>query len=186
MSTAWPGYDCTLFSGEPGSPGMTFNSKIDIPSGCTGTLEYLQLIDRCLEKRNLSGDYKRRKTGGYVLDTSDPYASKGVTSSGAIDFSTNDSPGAGAIGWNYIFITDRFKMWLLWTPSSPSFPSSFPYFVGVRSCGDIATGIACSIPCRAIASEPSSASCGRMPPRAGRNRRPGSRRCRRRAGPTSR
>lgn len=120
MTTAWSG-SCEMAFGTPGSPGMTYNSEVSVPSGCTGTLEYLQLIDRCLEKREAAtGNYKRRKSGGYVLDGSDPYASKGVTSSGRVTFSSNDSPGAGAAGWNYMFITDRFKMWLLWTPNSPS------------------------------------------------------------------
>lgn len=134
MTTAWSG-NCEMAFGEPTAVGMTFKSEVDVPAGCTGKLEYVQLIDRCLEKKQdgtgvparpgvaaIPAIYKRRKSGGYVLDNSDPYlgVNKIVTAPGSATLTTDDSPGSDAAGWDYMSITDKFKMWLLWTPNLPA------------------------------------------------------------------
>ncbi|HEX8162185.1 MAG TPA: DUF4157 domain-containing protein [Pyrinomonadaceae bacterium] len=121
MTTAWPPRNiCEMAFGLPTAAGMTFNSSVDVPSGCTGVLAYLQLIDRCLEKRDPSGAYQRRNSSGYVLDGQDPYDSRLVTAPGTVNYSNNDSPGSDAPGWDFMSINDKFKMWLLWTPDNPT------------------------------------------------------------------
>jgi uncharacterized protein DUF4157 len=121
MTTAWG--SCQLRLGKNGGPGMTFKSVVDVPAGCTGTLQYVQLIDRCLQRRDASNTDERLKTGGYVLDTADPYpfgGSQRVTSPGTVNFQTDDSPNGGnAAGYVYRHGVDGFKMWLLWTPDAP-------------------------------------------------------------------
>jgi hypothetical protein len=121
MTTAWPGASCEMALGEPSSPGMTLRSEVTVPDGCTGTLEYLQLINRCLQRRPTGGANERARTGSYVLDTSDPYESQRVTSAGTVNFETTDSPGGGFTdGMEHLKVADRFKMWLLWTPDTPA------------------------------------------------------------------
>jgi hypothetical protein len=113
---------CELAFGTPSAVGMSFKAVVEVPAGCTGKLEYTQLIDRCLEKR-VAGttDYKRRKTGGYVLDDGDPYHSQTVTGPATVTFETDDSPGADTPGWDLVHMKqDKFKMYLLWTPDGSS------------------------------------------------------------------
>jgi hypothetical protein len=120
MTSAWNG-SCELALGTPSGAGMTFNSQVDVPAGCTGTLQFVQLINRCLQRRNAAGTNERLNTGSDVLDSTDPYASLGVTAPGRISFATNDSPGGGYTdGYVYRQIVDSFKMWLLWTPDTPA------------------------------------------------------------------
>jgi Domain of unknown function (DUF4157) len=122
MTTAWG--SCQLRLGKNGGPGMTFKSVVDVPAGCTGTLEYVQLIDRCLQRRDAAGTDERLSTGGYALDTADPYpfgGSQRVTSPGTVNFQTDDSPNGGnADGYVYRHGVDGFRMWLLWTPDTPA------------------------------------------------------------------
>lgn len=120
MTTAWNG-TCELALGTPGSPGMSFRSEVDVPAGCTGTLQYVQLINRCLQRRDAAGTNERIKTDGDVLDTTDPYASQRVTAAGTAVFTSDDSPGGGfASGYVHRYAVDSFKMWLLWTPDTPT------------------------------------------------------------------
>ena len=128
MTTSWG--RCELALGTHGSPGMTFRSRVNVPGGCTGTLYYLQLVDGCAQMTNASSVNEHIKTNGYVLDTSDPYTSRRVTSHGTVDFETTDSPSGGHANSNtYLYDVDRFKMWLLWRPDSPAGSSRVPLAV---------------------------------------------------------
>ena len=119
MTTAWG--HCELALGTPSSVGVQFKSEVDVPKGCTGTLEYLQLVDTCLHSQSTAKTYSRVKTGGFVLDTSDPYESQKVSSPGKVTFDTDDSPSAGRAAGNIeLFTNDAFKMWLLWRPDAPA------------------------------------------------------------------
>ena len=121
MTDAWPGNRCELAFGAPSAPGMSFEAKVDVPAGCTGTLAFLQLIDRCDQRTNAAGADERIKTGGFVLDTSDPYSDKKVTAPGLFTMSDSDSPGAGFTSTNtFLFGTDQFTMWVMWTPDAPA------------------------------------------------------------------
>jgi len=127
MTTARPGGLCELAFGEPGSPGMTFKSEVEVPAGCKGTLQYLQLGNGCLQRRTIAGVDKHVKTDGDVLDTRDPYKSKKVTTSGTVNFKTEDRPGGGyASGNKYLFADVSYKMWLLWKPDKPVDKSRVP------------------------------------------------------------
>jgi hypothetical protein len=119
MTTAWRTI-CEKAFGEPGSPGITIESKVEVPSGCTGTLEYVQLIDSCTQWTQADGTNQRIKSSGFVLDTSDPYKSKAVTSSGTVTFTTDDSPGTPTGTRKFLAVDDKFKMWLLWRPDKPA------------------------------------------------------------------
>jgi hypothetical protein len=122
MTDQWPGNSCELAFGSPSAAGMSFEAKVDVPAGCTGKLEYLQLIDRCDQVQDTAGTNQRIKTGGFVLDTKDPYPTESVSKSGtAIIIKTSDSPGGGFTNGNkFLFAVDKFKMWVMWTPDSPA------------------------------------------------------------------
>jgi hypothetical protein len=111
---------CELLLGNPGkSNGMTFASEVEVPAGCKGSLQYVQLIDTCHEIKNSKGEWIHFKTGGeYWLDTQDPYEAKHVDAPGKVEFKTDDSPGQ-AEGGVHIHVQDKFKMYLLWKPDAP-------------------------------------------------------------------
>jgi hypothetical protein len=124
MTDAWSGA-CELAFGTPSAEGITFKSEVDVPAGCTGKLEYTQLMDVCVDRRSAAdATFKRWKSGGDVLDNSDPYpfgGSKTVTSPGTVTFETTDSPGAKGTGKDQINVKKYdFKMYLLWTPATPT------------------------------------------------------------------
>lgn len=125
MTTAWSG-NCEMAFGSPGGAGMTTEGKVNVPAGCTGKLELVQLVDTCRSYINPAATAggtdtnTRLKSSGYVLDTTDPYASQIVTSAGAATVTTNDSPGDQTVGRKKIFVTDKFKIWLMWTPDTPA------------------------------------------------------------------
>lgn len=123
MTTAWPGGNCELALGTPASPGMSMEGVVNVPANCTGTLEMVQLINRNLKKKDTANNEQCIKTGGYVLDSSDPYpnATKRITTAGRNTLKTSDSPGGGfANGNKHHTASDQFKMYLLWTPDRPS------------------------------------------------------------------
>lgn len=99
---------------------MKFEAEVEVPKNCTGELQYLQLLNRCHHYTTAGNSSKRIKTGGDVLDTTDPYEKKAVTSAGKATIETNDNPeGGNAPGNKELFIDDYFKMWLLWQPAKP-------------------------------------------------------------------
>src|ERR671930_2096473 len=73
--------------------GATFTSNVDVPAGCTGTLQYVQLTDMCRSIHLTSGKDLRRKTDDYWIDTQDPIDQKQVSSGGSVEFKSDDSPG---------------------------------------------------------------------------------------------
>ena len=117
MTTAWRPPTCELALGTPTNPGMTIESEVDVPKKCTGKLEYVQLVSTCREKTEASGTKMKFQTSGWVLDSSDPYASQSVSSAGAVKFKTTDSPGTPAGSRKAMKVTESFKMYLLWTPT---------------------------------------------------------------------
>jgi len=125
MTTAWSG-NCELAFGSPSAAGMTTTAEVDVPAGCTGKLELVQLVKTCRQYTNppaVAGGADtdtRLKSTDYVLDTTDPYASQNVTAAGAATITTNDSPGDQIVGRKKIFVTDNFKIWLMWTPAAPA------------------------------------------------------------------
>jgi hypothetical protein len=116
---------CHLSFGTADKLGMSFESKVEIPSGCPGTLYYVQLIDRNLNKIDSCGKPCADKTNGFTLDTGDPYKMKRVDP-GTVTIDANDNPGADSIGWNQLDITDRFQMYLLWKPDEPANAARVP------------------------------------------------------------
>lgn len=117
MTTAWPGGNCEMALGTPGAVGITFRSVVDVPAGCTGTLEYLQLCETCRQRRNAAGTNERQKGTGFLLDGTDPYSARAVTAPGRVNFNADDSPGTPTSGYVYRFVGEVFRMWLLWTPT---------------------------------------------------------------------
>jgi uncharacterized protein DUF4157 len=112
---------CALILGTPGKAnGATFTSKVEVPAACTGTLQYVQLINMCRSFHTFSGKDLRRNTGGDWIDTKDPVDEQHVPSSGTVEFSTNDSPHQPvAPSVERVKAVDSFKMWLMWKPDQP-------------------------------------------------------------------
>jgi hypothetical protein len=99
---------------------MTVESVIDVPSGCEGTLEYVQIVDTCRQLRIGSKDF-RRKSSGYILDKRDPWRSVEITSPGNFTFYAKDSPAQPVVDkLSFVAADDKFKTWLLWRPSGES------------------------------------------------------------------
>ncbi|HVW61055.1 MAG TPA: DUF4157 domain-containing protein [Puia sp.] len=125
MTTAWSG-NCEMAFGSPSAAGMTTTAEVDVPAGCTGKLELVQLVKTCRQYTNPpaaaggADTDTRLKSTDYVLDTTDPYASQNVTAAGSATITTNDSPGDQTVGRKKIFVTDNFKIWLMWTPAAPA------------------------------------------------------------------
>jgi Domain of unknown function (DUF4157) len=120
---------CELLLGNPGkSHGMTFVSQLEVPAGCAGTLQYVQLTESCREIMNSKKEWVHLKTDGFWLDKHDPVEEKHIDSAGKVEFKTNDSPGHGE-GGILIHADDRFKMFLLWKPDSPAGADRIPLAV---------------------------------------------------------
>jgi Domain of unknown function (DUF4157) len=117
---------CQLVLGTPGKAhGTTLTSQVDVPAACTGTLQYVQLVNTCHSIRDSKGNELHRKSGDFWLDTQDPIDQKQVSSSGTVEFKTNDSPGQGE-GGIHIHADDSFKTWLLWQPDQPANAARIP------------------------------------------------------------
>lgn len=112
---------CALILGTPGKAnGATFTSKVEVPTGCPGTLQYVQLTNMCRSFHLFTGKNLRRNTGGDWIDTKDPVDEQHVTSSGPVEFSTNDSPHQPVVpSIERVKAVDTFKMWLMWKPDQP-------------------------------------------------------------------
>lgn len=119
---------CELILGTPGKAnGVTFTSKVDVPAGCTGTLQYVQLVNMCRSFHLDSGKDIRRKTGDDWIDKQDPVDQQQVSSSGPVEFSTNDSPGQPVVSSvEHVQVKDSFKMWLMWKPDQPASANRVP------------------------------------------------------------
>lgn len=138
----WYG-QCRLALGtEAGKSGMSFAPQGEVPEGCSGELQFVQLIESCKEKRRPSGESIRRKSSGFMLDTRDPYGMAPLSPSGRvppgsrIGIHTNDSPGVdpietpgGPLAFDQISADDKFKMWLLWKPDEPAGAARVPLWM---------------------------------------------------------
>jgi hypothetical protein len=109
---------CALMLGAEGKAnGVTITSKVVVPEGCKGTLQYVQEIDMCITMSADKGKPIRRKTGDYWIDTQDPVDQQAVTSAGPVEFKTNDSPQQPvAKSVKEVHRGDKFKVWLMWQP----------------------------------------------------------------------
>ncbi len=121
MTTAWPPPDrCEMVFGEPNASGMAVETDIDVPWGCRGKLEYVQLVDSCRQLRIDQKDFRRKSTG-YILDKQDPWRSVSINSPGNSTFFAKDSPGQPVMDrLSFVSADDKFKTWLLWTPAGGS------------------------------------------------------------------
>jgi Domain of unknown function (DUF4157) len=119
---------CQLILGtEKKANGATFTSKVDIPAGCTGTLQYVQLVDMCRGFHLTNGEDWRKKTGADWIDTHDPIDQQQVSSAGMVEFTSNDSPGQGlSPQFVSVHVSDSFKLWLLWKPDQPADANRVP------------------------------------------------------------
>jgi hypothetical protein len=119
---------CQLMLGTPGKTnGATFTSKVDLPAGCTGTLQYVQLVDMCRSLHLTTGKDLRRKTGGDWIDTQDPVDQQQVSSEGSVEFKADDSPGQPlAEIADHVHAKDSFKIWLMWKPDQPADANRVP------------------------------------------------------------
>lgn len=107
---------CELMLGEVGvANGISFEARLDVPEGCTGTLEYVQRVDMCRSIVQDDGKAIHKATGGTWIDKNDPVDSMQVQTSGSVTFKTDDSPGQPLAGKS-VFVRDDFEMWLAWTP----------------------------------------------------------------------
>jgi hypothetical protein len=114
---------CAVSFASYPTPGITFVAEVDVPRGCTGQLEYLQVADYCVEERdddNLT--WISRSCSG--LDTQDPYSSKSVTSAGKVTFKDEDSPGfPPSLGKDRLNVKKaNYTMYLLWRPDPATNP----------------------------------------------------------------
>lgn len=111
---------CEMSLGTPENEGMTFLSQVEVPDGCSGTLEYVQLVDYRRELRDQHNNSWCMKGTG-ALDTRDPkdveFAYPGI-----VKFKSTDNPGSGVEGDVYHSAEDQFKLWLLWRPDPPTPP----------------------------------------------------------------
>ncbi len=130
---------CQLVLGEQGKTnGATFTSKVDVPPGCTGTLQYVQLVNMC---RSLTqGIDLRRSTGGADwIDLQDPIDEQKVSKAGSVEFSSNDSPGQPVTSKaERVQAKDSFKTWLMWKPDQPADAHRVPLAVTTWSWSAIA------------------------------------------------
>jgi len=107
VSSAW-GY-LALHYGTSATPGITFSRSITIPSGFSGTTQWVQLVSSTLRRRKLNNGVWQRLQGTGVLDTTYPYSANS---------STVDSPDTPLTS-DYVekTVQDSFKMWLMFMPS---------------------------------------------------------------------
>jgi Domain of unknown function (DUF4157) len=122
------GERCALILGTPGKAnGATFTSTVDVPAGCTGTLQYVQLTNMCRSLHLTDGKDIRRKTGGDWIDTQDPIDQQQVSSSGSVEFKSNDSPYQPVAAFvDRVEAIDSFKTWLMWKPDQPADSNRVP------------------------------------------------------------
>ena len=107
---------CELGLGVPHDQnGINFDARLMVRPDCPGTLELVQLVDTCRQRR-IAGEDLRNSTGGsYWLDMRDPLNSQVFEDPGREPYAYGDSPGGPAFG-ELVRFHDRFKTWLLWRP----------------------------------------------------------------------
>lgn len=113
---------CVLqFSKGGRTAGMHFEVEVDVPAGCTGTLELLQHVDTCNEQRD-DDNHTWVNSSCKGLDTQDPYKSWRVSKAGTFKARDEDSPSvAPFLGRDMVNVKKaEFAMYLLWTPDSPA------------------------------------------------------------------
>ena len=117
---------CELILGTPHKGnGMNIDATVEVPASCTGTLQYVQLVDMCRQIRLSPDKNLRLKSGEFALDKFDPVDQKEVSKSGKTDFHTDDSPGQ-PVAKSLVKVNDSFKTWLLWRPAQPADAARIP------------------------------------------------------------
>jgi hypothetical protein len=98
--------------------GIVFTANVAVPSGCSGTFEWLQLACKC-KASTYRGETSYKRMTASALDNTDPYASEAATS-GAQTLKTEDSPETQVDGRDFegTHIADKYQMYLLWRPAS--------------------------------------------------------------------
>jgi len=105
-----PGF--ALHFGNPlGTPGVTFTPSVTIPSGFTGSTEWIQMVNSNRTFQPNVGSQVVLTANG--LDTTYPYS---------FDNSTSDSPGTAFSACDVTSATtnDSFTMWLMFKPDVSS------------------------------------------------------------------
>jgi hypothetical protein len=96
--------------------GITFSNVITIPSGFSGTKEWVQIVLNpysALQATNNIWWLRVQNGAAPYLDTIYPYTNAGVTASIAID-----SPGIALLnGYQAIVETNSFEMWFMFKPT---------------------------------------------------------------------
>jgi hypothetical protein len=127
-SDVWGPGKYEIHLGRPDKAGIVFDATVGVPSGATGSLEFVQVgnIDRrwVLE----DGTVYAVISGRWALDKSDPYpgGTSYVDSSGTVQVATNDSPGI-SIGYfgipntrdnpiTKMEVRESYEMYLVWRP----------------------------------------------------------------------
>ena len=105
VDSAWGTLE--LHYGSPTTPGISFSRTITVPSGFSGSTQWVQLTDPLRRRKLNDGTWQRWAGAG--LDTNYPY------NTGA---STNDSPGTPLTS-SYLnkTVSDSFEMYLMFKPS---------------------------------------------------------------------
>lgn len=112
VSSAWG--PPTLHYGTPTVPGISFTRNVTMPTGGTGSLQWVQ-VGSILSRRQInSGAWERLAGAG--LDDNYPYSFSGATS---------DSPGSEPLTSSYLKETasDSFQMYLMFKPSAGTTPT---------------------------------------------------------------
>jgi transglutaminase-like putative cysteine protease len=106
VDSAWG--DLELHCGSPTSPCTTFSRSITVPSGFSGSTQWVQIVST-LRRRQLNNGTFERLTGSGLLDTKYPYDTSA---------STNDSPGEPLTpAFLQDGASDIFAMHLMFKPS---------------------------------------------------------------------
>lgn len=91
------------------TPGLSFSRSITIPSGFSGTTQWVQLVSTLRRRRLNAGTWQELSAPVDVLDTTYPYSTSN---------STNDSPFLLLTSdYSEVSINEVFDMYLMFTPS---------------------------------------------------------------------
>lgn len=106
VGTAW-GFLSMSF-GTPTTPGISFSQSVTMPSGFTGSTQWVQIANALRRRQDNAGNWERAQGSG--IDTTYPYDS---------GTSTSDSPGTPVLTGSYARETadDSFQMYLMFRPS---------------------------------------------------------------------
>ncbi|HEX5733474.1 MAG TPA: hypothetical protein VF131_11630 [Blastocatellia bacterium] len=97
-------YGCGI---PPGPAGITFTSSVTVPSGFSGTAEYVQRVNSTTRTRLKTNGVRLTLQGTGLLDTDFPYG---------LNY---DSPGQGfAFDDLQVTANDSFTMWVMFKPST--------------------------------------------------------------------